>query len=158
MPNANTNNITLRGTKGSPLTRAEMDTNFVELRNTIEDTLQLDEDVRLDYLKTADLDSELSTRTVDNYDWKYRNANDTITDEEAYSVDTTSGPITITLPAAPTEGTRVAFSDPTGNWETNHLTVDGNGQTVANDTQLFCDLPYYTFGLVYVNGKWIFAA
>ena len=48
-------------------------------------------------------------------------------------VDTSSGPITINLPASPNTGDNVRFMDVASNFATNALTVGRNGETVVGD-------------------------
>jgi hypothetical protein len=47
-----------------------------------------------------------------------------------YPVDTTSGVITITLPASPTHGDRIQLFDAAGTWNTNAITVARNTQNI----------------------------
>jgi hypothetical protein len=48
-----------------------------------------------------------------------------------YPVDTTSGVITATLPASPTQGDRIGFYDAAGTWDTNNLTIGRNGNNIV---------------------------
>jgi hypothetical protein len=47
-----------------------------------------------------------------------------------YFVDTTSGAITVTLPATPSAGDIVGLVDYAGTFDTNALTIDGNGEDI----------------------------
>lgn len=67
-------------------------------------------------------------------------------------VDTTSGPITITLPASPTFGQQVKFVDGSGTWATNNLTINGNGANIlGNATNLVSNLARENFTLIFYN-------
>jgi hypothetical protein len=48
----------------------------------------------------------------------------------AYPVDTTSAPITVTLPASPAQGDRIGILDIAGTSNTNAITVGRNGQNI----------------------------
>lgn len=67
-------------------------------------------------------------------------------------VDTTSGPITITLPAVPVFGNVIKFIDGAGTWNTNNLTVNGNGANILGSaTTLVSNLARENFTLIYYN-------
>ena len=53
---------------------------------------------------------------------------------EGYFVNTTSGIITLTLPASPSVGDIVAFKDYAGTFQTNNLTIDRNGSNIVGGT------------------------
>jgi hypothetical protein len=68
-----------------------------------------------------------------------KTANFTAVKGEAYPVNTTSGEITVTLPATPSAGDQVQLVDYAGTFDTNKLIIDGNGEDiegVALDFQL----------------------
>jgi hypothetical protein len=48
----------------------------------------------------------------------------------AYPINTTAGTITITLPATPSAGDQVQLVDYAGTFDTNALTIDGNGEDI----------------------------
>jgi hypothetical protein len=52
----------------------------------------------------------------------------------AYPVNTTSGAVTVTLPASPTAGQVVQLTDYSGNWVINNLTVNPNGSKINGST------------------------
>jgi len=53
---------------------------------------------------------------------------------EGYFVNTTSGAITMTLPASPSVGDIVAFKDYAGTFQTNNLTINRNGSNIVGGT------------------------
>ena len=53
---------------------------------------------------------------------------------EGYFVNTTSGPITLTLPSSPSVGDIVAFKDYAGTFDSQNLTIDRNGSNIIGGT------------------------
>src|SRR6056300_1019493 len=70
------------------------------------------------------------TGTVD-WDTTAKTASFTAVSGNGYFVNTTSGAITVTLPASPSAGDIVAFKDYAFTFATNNLTVDGNGSPIG---------------------------
>tara|TARA_Y100000004_G_scaffold79317_1_gene89185 strand:+ start:2716 stop:4140 length:1425 start_codon:yes stop_codon:yes gene_type:complete len=69
-----------------------------------------------------------------NWETTPKTANFTAANGEGYFVNTTSGPITITLPAG-SAGDIVAFKDYAGTWDTNIVTVSADGtDKISGDT------------------------
>ena len=52
----------------------------------------------------------------------------------AYPVNTTSGAVTVTLPASPTAGQIVQVTDYAGTWATNNVTINPNGNKINGST------------------------
>jgi hypothetical protein len=52
----------------------------------------------------------------------------------AYPVNTTSSAVTVTLPASPTAGQIVQITDYAGTWQTNNVSVSGNGAKINGFT------------------------
>ena len=68
-------------------------------------------------------------------------------------VDTSSGAVTITLPASPSAGDQVTFIDLGGTFDSNNLTVARNSQAImALGQDLTVDLKNGAFALVFTNG------
>jgi hypothetical protein len=55
----------------------------------------------------------------------------------AYPVNTTSGAVTVTLPASPTAGQAVQLTDYAGTWATNNMTVSPNGNKINSSTSSY---------------------
>ena len=55
----------------------------------------------------------------------------------AYPVNTTSGAVTVTLPASPTAGQAVQLTDYAGTWATNNVTVSPNGNKINSSTSSY---------------------
>ena len=84
--------------------------------------------------------------------WYIANANTTMVASSGYFVDTSTGPKTMTLPAAATLGDTIRFNDLAGTFNANNLTVARNShkiQGIASD--LLVDIDQSSFGLVYSN-------
>ena len=87
--------------------------------------------------------------------WEIVATNTTCVAGKGYFVNTTSGAITMTLPASATLGDTIRFNDLAGTFGTNNLTVARNGhkiQGVADDL-LVAD-NQSSFGLVYSNSTY----
>jgi len=94
------------------------------------------------------------TGTV-NWDTTAKTASFTAVSGNGYFVNTTSGAITLTLPATPSAGDIVAFKDYAFTFATNNLTVDGNGSPIGG-VDGFINPTYSTNGtsktFIYVDG------
>ena len=53
---------------------------------------------------------------------------------EGYFINTTSGAVTMTLPASPSVGDIVSFKDYAGTFDTNNLTINRNGSNIVGGT------------------------
>ena len=92
------------------------------------------------------------TGTVD-WDTTPKTASFTAVSGEGYFVNTTSGAITVTLPATPSAGDIVSIADYTNTFQTNNVTVARNGSPIggiAADATLSTEGQSVTF--VYVDG------
>jgi hypothetical protein len=91
------------------------------------------------------------TGTV-NWDTTKKTTGFTSISGNGYFCDTTSSAFTATLPATPSAGDIVAFSDYTGTWGTNNLTVGRNGSNInAAATDLILNGNNTTATLIYVD-------
>ena len=82
-----------------------------------------------------------------------KTADFTAANGEGYFVNTTSGVVTVTLPASPSAGDIVALKDYANTWATNNVTVNRNGSNiggVADNLTLSTAQQSITF--VYVDG------
>ena len=70
------------------------------------------------------------TGTVD-WDTTAKTASFTAVSGNGYFVNTTSGAITVTLPASPSAGDIVALQDYSGTWGTNNVTIGRNGSNIG---------------------------
>ena len=70
----------------------------------------------------------------------------------AYPVNTTSGAVTATLPASPSAGQIVQITDYAGTWQTNNVSVRGNGAKINGSTGGFnAAASRETVALIYVD-------
>ena len=74
------------------------------------------------------LQSSISAVTTNSYGVTTNAA--ILTNDEVFA-DTTSGIITLTLPASPATGNRVRVLDPKGTWGTNKCVIARNGNKIA---------------------------
>src|SRR6056300_1727304 len=92
------------------------------------------------------------TGTVD-WDTTAKTASFTAVSGNGYFVNTTSGAITLTLPATPSAGDIVAFKDYAGTFSANNLTIGRNGSNLdgsASDKAI--NTNHTSMSLVYVDG------
>jgi hypothetical protein len=69
-----------------------------------------------------------------NWDTTAKTANFNAVSKVGYFVDTTSGEITVTLPATPSAGDIVGLVDYAGTFDTNQLIIDPNGEDIEGGT------------------------
>jgi len=92
------------------------------------------------------------TGTVD-WDTTAKTAGFTAVSGNGYFVNTTSGAITLTLPATPSAGDIVAFKDYANTFDTNNLTIARNGSPIAGETNdATISVEGQSGTLVYVDG------
>ena len=85
-------------------------------------------------------------------------ANFTAVSGNAYPVNTTSGVITVTLPASPSAGNFVCLTDYAGTFATNNLSIDPNGLKLDGSTGIaYIQLARSSIHLVYIDATqgWI---
>jgi hypothetical protein len=87
-----------------------------------------------------------------NWDTTAKTSAFTAVSGRGYFVDTTSGAITVTLPASPSAGDIVAVSDYTGTFESNNLTIGRNGSNIRGSAlNLVLNINNQTITLIYVD-------
>ena len=87
------------------------------------------------------------TGTVD-WDTTAKTASFTAVSGNGYFVNTTSGAITVTLPASPSAGDIVGFNDYARTFATNNLTVARNGSNIQGAAS---DATIETNGFIYIS-------
>ena len=71
-----------------------------------------------------------------------------------YAIDTSGGPITVTLPGSPTTGDYIKLID-VGDWTNNSVIVDRNGETIEGYADNFeLDLGQSIIEFIYINSNW----
>jgi len=92
------------------------------------------------------------TGTVD-WDTTAKTASFTAVSGNGYFVNTTSGAITLTLPASPSAGDIVSFKDYANTFDTNNLTINRNGSPIAGQSaDAIISVEGQSGTLVYVDG------
>jgi len=95
--------------------------------------------------------------TSDGFTWENISTNTNAVAGMGYIIDTTSGAVTLTLPASPAAGDYVGVLDALGTFATNNLTVARNGNLIQGAaSDLTCNLTGQSFALVYqgASGGW----
>ena len=72
--------------------------------------------------------------------------------------DTSAGAFTITLAAAPSNGDVIEIADAGRDWQTNNLTIAGNGKNIEGGSTLVCDVAGASFALRYNGTEWTVTA
>lgn len=112
----------------------------------------------LQFLRANSGETALEYATVvTTQNWITKTGTYTAVNGDRIAADTTGGAFTITLPATPTTGHYVEFTDGGGAWATYALTIDPNGGTIANtgvDENMTCNTNNDSFGLVYNGSVW----
>jgi len=66
-----------------------------------------------------------------------------------------AGPITVTLPASPSENDVIGFLDAKGTFDTNSLSIARNGKLIMGLAQdMVVNTKNISFELIYINGDW----
>ena len=103
--------------------------------------------------------SDGSTQSTAAITWQtVKTANFTAVSGLAYPVNTTSGAITVTLPASPSAGNFVTIVDYAGTALTNAITINPNGSKINSSTNnLVIALSRISYNLVYIDATqgWI---
>jgi len=68
--------------------------------------------------------------------------------------DTSNASFTFTLPSSPNLGDKIVIIDDKGTFDSNPLTVDGNGNTIEGDDTLKDDVKNNELVLVFANSEW----
>ena len=92
------------------------------------------------------------TGTV-NWDTTAKTASFTAVSGNGYFVNTTSGAVTMTLPASPSSGDIVSFKDYANTFDTNNLTIARNGSPIGSGTSdAVISVEGQSGTLIYVDG------
>jgi hypothetical protein len=87
--------------------------------------------------------------------WSIVNADDTIEKSEGFMVDSSGGPVQVTLPATAAIGDTVRIADIAGSFQTNNCTISRNGHNIMGLAQdLTLDKQYTSIGLLYTNATY----
>ena len=95
-----------------------------------------------------------SSVTTSESQWVMKTLDFDAIENKKYIVDTSGGSVTATLPASPTNGYSIKFSDG-GNFSTNNLIIDRNFKTIEGLTNnITLDTENQSIELVYYNNNW----
>jgi len=96
------------------------------------------------------INSEI-TANSGKLNWSIQNTTYTASANEGIFADTSAAPWTLSLPASPSIGDTIRVSDIYSSWDTNNLTISGNGNNIENDSNLVCDVENCGVMLVYTG-------
>ena len=92
----------------------------------------------------------LTTTAVEKY--QFRSSDFSITSSAYFAVDTTSGPVRATLPAAPSLGDTVIFIDTYKTWTASNLVLQRNGNVIESLAEdLSANISGFTFKATWVG-------
>ncbi|MDX8384543.1 MAG: tail sheath stabilizer and completion protein [Ghiorsea sp.] len=87
--------------------------------------------------------------------WATKASNYTAISNDYLNINTTSNPVTVTLPPTPVFGNIIALRDMTGNWSTNNAIVSGNGNMIMGSAQnMVLSVSDQTVTFVYNGAEW----
>jgi hypothetical protein len=87
--------------------------------------------------------------------WQIKTANYTAVSGDRIAANTSGGAFTVTLPASPSAGNYVEFSDGGGAFQTNNLTISRNGSTIMGLSEdMTLSTNNISVGLVYNGTTW----
>lgn len=83
--------------------------------------------------------------------WQVKTSNYTAVAGDAILMDTTSGPLTLTLPATPAANDRIPFGDYADTWDTNNMTLGANGNKIHGTVNDMIFTGYYNGAVTYID-------
>ncbi len=90
-------------------------------------------------------------------DFDIKTADFTADESRKYGIDTTSGQITVTLPAAPTTGRAIKFAQAGGDFSTNNFVINPNGKNINGSSGNYThstNLDFASLGVFYNGTEW----
>jgi len=97
-------------------------------------------------------DVVINTPSDEGVNWVSISTNTIIENGNGYMVDSSTGPIIVTLPSSPSIGDRVLFVDVTSSFDINNLTINGNGQKIMGLLEnMIVDTINVSFQLVFAD-------
>jgi hypothetical protein len=97
------------------------------------------------------IDTELNRATS----WTLQTEAYTAVKRDRILADTSGGAWTLTLPASPTAGDYIEVQDATGEWLTNNLTIDGNGNDIEGSATFVGDVDGDRAILTFNGTQWV---
>jgi hypothetical protein len=116
-------------------------------------TLQSNINIETSARISADLTLQANINTLLNRQVVSSNSN--ATNLSTFHVDTTSAPVTITLPATPSSGWAVTVADAKNSFAVNNCTIGRNSSNISGAASDFiCDISGKIYTLVYIDGSY----
>ena len=94
------------------------------------------------YKDSLPFDSSNITTITSNY---------TASDNETVFVNSASSALTVTLPASPTQGSKIKVLDIAANSQNNNITILGNGKNIGGASAYVINTPDSSVDLLYIN-------
>jgi len=103
----------------------------------------------------GDIQDSSSVSVIDKepkFTLKYQNFNASA--GTRYCIDAVGQAVTATLPASPSIGDAIYFVDAYGSFNTNNLTIVGNGKTIMGSSTLVVSTANQSVGVFYSGAEW----
>lgn len=110
------------------------------------------EDWNSAYTTVINSSASWNTGGIGGNNYIYTTISQSVSSNRKYAFDTTSAPLTATLPSTPQLGDEIEFFDACGRWFLNPLTIDNNTSYIEQlNDKLLCNVKFGIFKLIFTG-------
>ena len=143
------NSIVCKYIEAAPITVTEVDDNSVSIAKLATS------DGSAGQALTTTGSGVLQFRSVKSAEIEYKSQSFTAVPGQTVQVDTSGGPVTLTLPPSPSQNDAITVVDGGGRFDTHNLTIGRNNHTIMDYSEdLIVNTNNVHFGLVYNGSTW----